>query len=145
MIVVPFIPAHMDGFKAQRSQCLVNKYMAGPDYIDTISEYGPAYTGLVDGKPVIFAGMVCPHPHIGMVWAILSEDCRRHLVAATRRILSFMEAYNTMPRLETAVKRDFKEGHRWVKMLGFVNETPEMGMRNYDLEGQTYDLYARCI
>jgi hypothetical protein len=143
MIVVPFISAHLEGFKAQDDQGLVNRYMISQDYIETIAEYGPAYTGLVDGKAVIFAGMVCPHPHIGMLWAILSEDCRKHLLPATRRVLSFMEAYKHLPRLETAVKRDFKEGHRWAKMLGFVNETPETGMRNFSEDGHTYDLYAR--
>lgn len=144
MIVVPFMSLHLEGFKAQDDQGLVNKYMISKEYIETISQYGQVYTGCVDGKPMIFAGMVQVHPHIGMLWAILSEDCRHHMIGATRAVKEFLEKHNHIPRLETAVKRDFKEGHRWAKMLGFVNETPEIGMRNYSEEGHTYDLYARC-
>lgn len=143
MIVVPFIAAHLAGFKAQDNKGLVNKYMISEEYIQPIADYGPAYTGCIDGKPVIFAGMIQVHPHIGMAWAILSEDCKHHLVSATRAIDKFLDEHNHIPRIETAVKRDFTEGHRWAKMLGFVNETPDTGMKNFSLDGETYDLYAR--
>jgi hypothetical protein len=144
MIVVPFMSLHLDGFKAQDDQGLVNKYMISKDYIETIAHYGPAFTGCVDGKPVIFAGMIQPHLHIGMLWAILSEDCKNHMIGATRAIKEFLDKNSDIPRMETAVKRGFKEGARWAEMLGFVNETPETGMKNYSEDGQTYDLYARC-
>lgn len=142
MIVVPFIPVHLEGFVAQKEQGLVNKYMLSEDYIDVITNYGPAFTGLVSGVPVIVSGVLQVHPHIGMAWAILSEECRNHLLPATRAVASFLEGYK-MSRIETAVKRDFAQGHRWAKMLGFENETPERGMRNFTEDGETYDLYAR--
>lgn len=145
MIVVPFIAVHLEGFKVQKGQGLVNKYMISSEYIETIADYGPVYTGCVDGKPMIFAGMIQIHPHIGMMWAILSEDCKNHMLSATRAVKKFMDDHAHIPRLETAVQRDFKEGHRWAKMLGFQNETPEIGMRNFDEAGATYDLYARCV
>jgi len=144
MIVVPFMPIHLEGFKAQDNKGLINKYLISEDYIETVASYGPVYTGCVDGKPMIFAGMIQPHDHIGMLWAILSDECREHMIGATRAVKAFMDQNNHIPRMETAVRRDFAEGHRWAQMLGFVNETPEIGMKNYGIDGATYDLYARC-
>jgi hypothetical protein len=66
------------------------------------------------------------------------------MIGATRAVKAFMDQNNHIPRMETAVRRDFAEGHRWAQMLGFVNETLEIGMKNYGIDGATYDLYARC-
>ena len=142
MIVVPFIEAHLIGFEIQEEQSLINKYVMDSNYIKTISEYGEAWTCVANGEAVAIAGTFQPHDHLGMVWAILDKKCKDHMVGATRAISNWLDNYN-VPRMETAIRRDFKEGQRWVNMMGFTNETPEVGMKNYGLDGETYDLYAR--
>lgn len=142
MISVPFLPIHLQGFDLQKEQSLFNKYLIDQYYIDTIGQYGEAWTGLVDGKVKVIAGVIQPHQHIGMVWALLSKDCNKHMIGATRAISRWLEDCKIL-RLETAIRREFPEGHRWAEMLGFTNETPEVGMKNFGLDGKTYDLYAR--
>ena len=142
MIKVPFIEAHLEGFDIQKEQSLINKYMMDETYIKTISEHGDAWSGIVDGKAVIIAGVFQPHTHIGMVWAVLDKRCKDHMIGATRHISSWLDKC-TVPRVETAVRRDFELGRKWAEMMGFRNETPEFGMKNFGLDGETYDLYAR--
>lgn len=144
MIVVPFISTHLEGFDLQEDQIFMNKYMMDPDYIKQIGELSEAYSGIIDGKVYAVAGVFKPHDHLGMVWALLSKDANMYLTSITKRIKSWLDA-ETTPRLETAVRRDFEQGHRWAKMLGFVNETPEYGMKKYGIDGSTCDLYSRIL
>ncbi len=141
MIVVPFIESHIHGFNLQKDQLFMNRYLLDPEYVRFMAESGFAYTGIVDGVPVAISGMFLVHPHIGNAWALLSDRAYQHLLPITKAIKQFLEGQN-IKRIEVAVKHDFKEGHRWAKMLGFENETPN-GMRAYGIDGETYDLYAR--
>lgn len=142
MIVVPFIPAHLEGFELQKKQAFIHKYMTDPKYVKVMTDYGEAHTGIEGGKPVVIAGMYQPHNHIGCVWALLSKDCNQYLLAATRHIKKWLDSSN-ISRLETAVHRDFLEGQRWANMLGFTRETNEHGMKNFGVDDGIYDLYAR--
>lgn len=139
MIIVPFIDTHLEGFEVQKDQMLINKYLMDPGYISTISNYGEAYTGLVSGKPVIIAGMIQPHEHIGMLWAVLEKDCKDHLFSATRHVQGQLSKWK-VPRMETAIRTGFKAGRRWAEILGFSYEGT---MKKYDMDGGSCDLYAR--
>lgn len=142
MIILPFINAHLLGFKPQREQMIINKYLQDETYIQTVAEHGIAWTGIDDGEVKLIAGIFQPHNHIGMAWAILSEGSQTSLFSMTKHIKSYLNSCD-IPRIETAVRRDFKDGHRWANMLGFTNETPDRGMISYGIDGETYDLYAR--
>ena len=142
MIVVPFLPSHLEGFELQKEQSLMHKYLMDESYIDTIGLTGEAWTGLVDGNVKVIAGVFKAHEHIGVVWALIGKDGNKYMPSITKNVLKWLDKNNT-PRLETAVRRDFNEGHRWAKIMGFENETPEKGMKNYGSDGETYDLYAR--
>lgn len=142
MIVVPYIDAHLDGFVIQKEQSIVNKYMQDSSYMPMITGLGNAYSCIVNGRVQVIAGVAPISSQISIAWALVGEDCRVHMVAATRAMRWIIDS-SPAPRIETTVRRDFKAGHRWLNMLGFNNETPEMGMKNYDEEGQTHDLYAR--
>lgn len=139
MVIVPFIPKHLEGFEVQKDQMLINKYLADPDYVSVISGYGESYTGLVSGKPVIIAGMIQPYQHIGMLWAVLEKECKEHMFSATRHIKFQLSKWN-VPRMETSVRTGFKAGARWAEMLGFSYEGT---MKKYDIDGGSCDLYAR--
>ena len=141
MIIVPTIPSHFEGFEIQEEQMFINKYIQNSDYIKTLCDQGLSWSGIKEGKVIIMAGVIEPHEHIGMVWAMLSKGSEKHLVSITRSISRWLDGWDTK-RLETAVRHDFKSGHKWADMLGFTNETPN-GMKAYGIDGETYDLYAR--
>lgn len=141
MIIVPFIPCHLDNFDLQEEQVFMSEYI-NDQYKEILVLGGPAFTGLIDGKPIVISGVLQADVHLGTAWLLLTKDARNHMLSVTRGVSNFLE--NTpIKRIQTAIRRDFKEGHRWAKILGFTNETPEMGMRGYGPDGQTHDLYAR--
>ena len=142
MIIVPFVTAHLNGFKPQEKQGFTSKYLMNEDYVTIITDYSEAYTGLVNGNPVAIAGVFQANPHVGQVWAFLGDKSHNHMLGVTRHIMEWLSK-STIPRLETAVHREFLEAHRWANMLGFTKETNENGMINYGANGEIYDLYAR--
>lgn len=138
MIVVPFIPAHLEGFKIHGWQQEAQQYLNG-DYADMLQS-GPSYTAVVDGEVIAIAGVVQLTAVRWQAWALMSAETSKHMLQITREIKAFLDTFEG--RLETPVLHEFEQGHRWMKILGFTNETPE-GMKNYGDNGETFDLYAR--
>lgn len=141
MIIVPALPIHFQNLDLQDAQMFVNKYVQDEQYIKQLCETGYAWAGVIDDKTIFIAGVFEPHEHIGMVWALLGREANENMISVTRSISRWLENWDC-DRLETAVANDFKQGHRWAEMLGFINETPN-GMKNYGIDGKTYNLYAR--
>lgn len=141
MITVPFIPAHLDNFNLQKEQLFAAEYV-NDEFKDRLVFAGPAHTGIIDGRPYVIAGVIKTSAHTGSAWALLTEDSKEYMLSCTKAISAFLDSTD-IKRIQTAVRRDFKQGHRWAKMLGFTNETPEMGMKGYGIHGETYDLYSR--
>ena len=48
---------------------------------------------------------------------------------------------HNLHRLQAVVKTDFKDGHRFAKFYGFVNEGI---MRNYGPGKESFNRYAKC-
>lgn len=138
--VVPFMPIHLEGVVLHQYMGEWQDYLEDPEYANILMT-GPAYTGIANGKVIICSGVVKVGLHRYAAWALLSEDSKDYMLQITRAVKDFLKE-NDMPRVETHVLRDFDQGHRWAKMLGFENETPN-GMRKYGDNGKTYDLYAR--
>lgn len=142
MSVVPFIPAHLDGFEPQDAQMSVMRLFDREDYVEQLALAGQTWTGIQDGKVMVIAGIVMIYEHIATAWAIFGKGSNRNMLRALRAMRLQLDECKAK-RIETHILRDFKEGHRFANMLGFTNETPETGMINFGLDGETYDLYAR--
>lgn len=104
-------------------------------------EFAPyAFTGLIDDRVIFCAGVSEYWPGRGEGWALLTEESRHHMLVITRMIKRFLEICPTR-RIEASVEVNFKEGHRWAKMLGFELEASRL--RAYLPDGQDCSLYAR--
>lgn len=138
--VVPFKPHHLKGL-------IVNDYVG---YIqDELSdEYGlelakgDAHTIIANDNVIGCAGLLQRGKNRWHGWALLSEKSAPHMLSIVRTTRHFLDNYNC-PRIETNVRVDFKQGNKFVKLLGFTNETPK-GMKNFGEDGFDYYLYARC-
>lgn len=108
------------------------------EWAENIAKCGPAYTGMIDGVPLISAGVSQQWDGRSFVWAVLSDKTGPHMLAITRLVKEFLDTRNEV-RLEMQVKTDFAAAHRWAKMLGFQREGT---MRKY-CDGEDFDLYAR--
>lgn len=142
MHIVPFIPAHLEGFQEQEWQKDFAGLFKNAAYVDMLAREGGGISGIVDGRAMAIAGVMPLYEHIGLAWALIDKRAGPYMLPITRAVRADLEE-RFYPRIEIHVLRGFEQAHRWAKMLGFVNETPGEGMKNFGMNGETCDLYAR--
>lgn len=120
----PFRPGDLVFVQAQPTQLIEQQFMQAAPYAAELAE-GVAQTLWVDGKIVACAGIVrLAEPERTVCWALLSMQAREHMVAISLKIIRVL---NALPerRVQMGVRREYEDGHRWAKMLGFVPEYEE--------------------
>ena len=115
-------PEHVAGFRLQRKQAMLAGNLADPAYVASLVNSGHAYTALVDGHAVAFAGCLELWTDRAYLWSLIGEDA------------------GPWRRIEAAVASDFRAGHRLIRMLGFAFEGR---MRAYSPDGVDHDLYSK--
>jgi hypothetical protein len=100
-----------------------------------------AISGWIDDRCIGCCGIAEVWSHRAMAWALLSEECSKHMLEITRHVRYALDLHPCR-RIETAVFSDFQAGRRWAELLGFECETPEP-MRHFDGNGRSAYLYAR--
>jgi hypothetical protein len=101
-----------------------------------------AFTLMHEGEPIACTGAVKIWNNRAYVWALLSEKIDKRIF---RQVHTFAKIFvDNLPfrRVEATVEAGFDEGHRWVKSLGFVCETPQ-SMKAFQANGRDGFLYAR--
>jgi hypothetical protein len=136
MQIVPFKPEHYALLRMQPAQASILSQMSERDLCE-LARY-PSFTAM-DERPYFCGGVLPIWAGRGLLWALLSEDAGKHMVALTRGVRRFLDAQTG--RLEAAVDCDFEPGHRWVRMLGFELETPRM--RAFKADGRDAAMYVR--
>ena len=141
MIVEPFKPFHIALLRAQgvQSAQLREVSIVPLNYESVAQPLGPAVTVFDSGRVILCGGIVIQAPGRGECWALMSAEAGRHLLWLTRAI----ERFTTMQewqRLEASVEKGFRDGCRWVELLGFEFEGE---MKAYGLNGETHLRYAR--
>lgn len=139
MIVVPFISEHLNGFEVHNWQRSIAEHIKlgfGDMIEDTVS-----YTCLHEGKVIFIAGVYDINDHRKIAWALVGKDASPHLLYITKKVREFLDSVS-YDRIETLVQFEFEQGHRWARMLGFNNETPD-GMMYYGDNGENFCMYSR--
>lgn len=98
-----------------------------------------SWTAVADGEPIACGGTVeiWPGRHSG--WAYLNKSAAAHMLFVTRAAEQVLQ--QVKGRIEMTVRCDFKAGHRWAKILGFVLETPVL--KQFGPEGEDHSGYTR--
>lgn len=86
------------------------------------------------------AGVIAIHKYRFLAWSFLSVNSGPFMLGITRKTKEVLDSFKDV-RVEMAVNVDFKEGHRWAKLLGFQMEAPFMKCYGYLKEDQS--LYSR--
>lgn len=95
---------------------------------------GPAFTALHGETVLACAGVVEVWAGRALAWALIAEDAGRHMLGIHRAVSGFlMQA--PYRRIEATVDEGFEAGHRWLRLMGFVLETPN-GMRGFNPDGR---------
>ena len=106
---------------------------------------GMSYTYLVDGVPILCAGVAPLWPGVGEGWAVASQHIYRHGVSAARaarRGFSGVIERSQLHRVQTAVLVGAPRLSRFAQFLGFEREGL---MRAYGSDRKDYDLYSRVM
>lgn len=139
LTVIPYRAAHLENLVLQPAQAYLQP-MFDSEYARVLEGAG-AFTACADGRVVGCGGIHLIHPQRGLAWALVARDAGPHFVAIHKAVARRLTA-SPLARIEAHVDRDFAAAQRWMRLLGFVNETPQ-GMRAFTPDGRSCDLYAR--
>lgn len=142
MYLVPYSGAHFAALGSLQA--------AQSDWTRTITpavarglETPYSMTAMHNGVPVACGGILPIWDHRGYVWSFFSDRMTARLFYRAHTLTK--RAIDSAPfkRIEAAVEVDFEAGHRWIKALGFICETPTTVARHYLPNGADCLLYAR--
>lgn len=137
LIVEPFRADHLRQLISQGVQrAQVNEVSHVPD--SYIRPPGLALAVREADLIVLVGGVIPTAPHMGTLWAALSPDAGRYMLALHRGVKRFIDI-ERRARLEATVAEGFEQGERWLTMLGFEFEGR---MPKYGEDGATYLRYG---
>lgn len=83
---------------------------------------GPAFTAVVEGRPIGCAGIVFPWPGVGSTWMIMTEDIGDHglwLYRTVRKFIEDMARINALHRIEGVALCESPRNQQFFEALGF--------------------------
>ena len=98
---------------------------------------------LIDGNKILCcAGIIDIWDGRAMAWALVGKDAGKCFFEIHKNVSAALRLHPAK-RVEMAVHVDFKQAHRWAKMLGMTCETPDTVMKSYLPDSSDCKLYAR--
>lgn len=99
-------------------------------------------SGFCDGELLVCAGIMSQWPGVGVAWALISGNGRKHyhfVHRAVREGLEYFIQRLKLNRVEANVNDDLEAAKRWVEVLGFSEESV---MPKYGPRGETFRKYV---
>ena len=115
------------------------------DNAKSLEQDNLAFTGMVRSKPIFAAGMKMVWGRVAEGWVIATGDIWNHPLSVARAIkkdFSRVARQHNIQRVQTAIRKDFKEGQRFAEWLGLENEGL---MKNFGFDGTDQYRYARIF
>ena len=104
-----------------------------------------AFTGIVNNKPIFAAGMKIIWGQVAEGWVIASSEMWKHPIGVAKAIkkdFARVAKENNITRVQSAIRKDFKQGLRFAEWLGLEEEGL---MKNWGFDGSDQYLYARIF
>lgn len=138
MNVIAFKPEHLQSLDLQDAQQYMVSHIC-VEYLKALQAVGPAATAEVDGQILACAGVAFQGFGMGVLWAFVSADAGRYFVKLDRCVRRLLQITN-LKRIEATTEVSFRQGCRWLELLGFENEGR---MRAYGPNGEDHYRFAR--
>jgi hypothetical protein len=130
--------------------CQMNHKILEADrkYIDdakNLVEQNLAFTGLVNKDPIFAAGMKIIWGQVAEGWVIATNEmwkCPIGVAKAIKKDFANVARQHNIKRVQTAIRKDFKQGLRFAEWLGLENEGL---MKSYGFDGSDQYRYARIF
>lgn len=144
MIIKPYEPDHLRQLILQPAQAFMQDAMSEVEYQQILAGM-ESYTCIMNDRVVACCGILPMWKGRAMMWALIASDLGHiGMLKLHRAVERSLKLYEHIRRLEVYVSCDFEQAHRWMKLLGFKNETPE-GMAGFTPDGKPCCLYSRVI
>ncbi len=139
-IVSPARPSHAVDVMQRPNPGQLSEDLCTPDMVQTLNSQGTTWAVLIDGTCVAIGAVYPVWKGRAIVLGFLGAHAGPAMTTMTRRIRKELKALEVdYPRLEAYVARHYKDGHRWIRLLGFTRE----GLMKKFAHGQDYVLYSR--
>ena len=130
--------------------CQMNHKILEADrkYIDdakNLVEQNLAFTGLINNDPIFAAGMKIIWGQVAEGWVIATNEmwkCPIGVAKAIKKDFANVARQHNIKRVQTAIRKDFKQGLRFAEWLGLENEGL---MKCYGFDGSDQYRYARIF
>lgn len=138
MQIVPMKPEHLEELLNSNRLMQTNDAPFTREHIDTLCKEH-SFSGIVDGRVIICAGIIKHEREKGEAWAIVSCETSKHYISAFRALKRYLE-FSDFSRVQAVVNYGYEHGYRLVESLGFKMEAPRMA--NYHGIGRDASLFA---
>ena len=104
-----------------------------------------AFTGIVNHKPIFAAGMKIIWGQVAEGWVIASSEMWKHPIGVAKAIkkdFARVAKENNITRVQSAIRKDFKQGLRFAEWLGLEEEGL---MKKFGFDGTDQYMYARIF
>ena len=104
-----------------------------------------AFTGLINNTPVFSAGMKMVWGQVAEGWVIATNEMWKHPLATAKAIkkdFARVAKEHNIQRVQTGIRKDFKQGIRFAEWLGLEREGL---MKKWGLDGSDQYMYARIF
>lgn len=135
--IVPFESYHLTWLIMQRPAVGGFGPMITDDVLRALE--GKSWTAMLGDDPVACGGLIEQWPFRHAGWVYLPKEAAPYMRTITLAAMEKMA--EVKGRIEMTVRKDFKAGHKWARMLGFVVETPTL--HAYGPEGEDHVGYWR--
>lgn len=135
----PFRAGHLNYLRPQPEQEAEYRAVMAAG-TGTLIEGPLALSAWAEMRCIGAAGCLHVTPYRAVGWMILSGDAAPYMLPIARKVRRVFGACS-YKRIELTVAAQFESGHRFARLLGAVQETPEP-MRFYGMNGQAEIMYA---
>jgi len=104
-----------------------------------------AFTGIVNNHPIFAAGMKIIWGQVAEGWVIASNEMWKHplgVAKAIKKDFARVAKQHNIKRVQSAIRKDFKQGQRFAEWLGLENEGL---MKKFGFDGTDQYMYARIF
>jgi len=104
-----------------------------------------AFTGMVNDKPIFAAGYKIFWGNVAECWLIATNEMSNYSLSVAKIIkkdFARIAKENKLQRVQTAIRKDFKEGIKFAEWLGLEREGL---MKNWGFDGSDQYMYARIF
>jgi len=104
-----------------------------------------AFTGIVNDNPIFAAGMKMIWGQVAEGWVIATSEMWKHplgVAKAIKKDFARVAKENNITRVQSAIRKDFKEGQRFAEWLGLEKEGL---MKKWGFDGSDQYMYARLF